>query len=232
MVAVRPERAPVWLRGLVDKLRAGEGDARVKAMLGPRVPQTPGEDQAAVLIVFAGDPDAEELPEDARVLIAHRTPSMRSHSGQMAFPGGHIDATDTGPVAAALREAYEETGLAPERVVPLAVMGQVTTGGSNRRVRPVLAYAPDPGEVYPASELETDDVFFVPIRDLVDPANRAKLGWKHWTGPTFWARDYLIWGFTGILLAVVLELAGWVRAWDERPGDLYEALARSRNREL
>lgn len=232
MVAVWPEHAPVWLRGLVDTLRAGRGAAKVKAMLRPRVPQTPGDDHAAVLIVFAGDPDATELPEDARVLITHRTPSMRSHSGQMAFPGGHIDATDTGPVAAALREAHEETGLAPERVVPLAVMGQVTTGGSNRRVRPVLAYTPDPGEVYPASELETDDVFFVPVRDLVDPANRAMLGWKRWAGPTFWARDYLIWGFTGIVLDAVLELAGWARPWDERPGDLYEALARSRNREL
>lgn len=232
MVQLQPHRAPAWLRPLVDALQAGEGARVIRETLGARVHQKGGDDQAAVLIVFAGDPHATELPHDARVLITHRTPSMRSHSGQMAFPGGHIDPEDSGPVAAAIREAEEETGLEPARVVPLAVMGAATTGGSNRRVRPVVAYTPNPNEVYPASEFETDDVFFVPVRDLVDPANRAMLGWSYWSGPAFWARRYLIWGFTGVLLSAVLEVAGWAVEWDKEPADLTEALARSDNREL
>lgn len=227
---LRPDRAPVWLRQLVDAIEAG-GSAIPRRLLSPRVHQRGGDDQAAVLILFAGDPRATQLPEDARVLITHRTPHMRSHSGQMAFPGGHIDAADGGPVNAALREAEEETGLDPDRVIPLALLDAATTGGSNRRVRPVVAFTPEPGNVYPASEEETDAVFFVPVRALVDPANRAMLGIKEWAGPAFWAGEYLVWGFTGVLLAVVLDLGGWVRPWDEKPGDLRAALARSANRE-
>ena len=118
---LRPDRAPVWLKPLVEAIEDG-GGAIPRKLLSPRVRQREGQDQAAVLILFAGDPRATELPEDARVLITHRTPRMRSHSGQMAFPGGHIDAVDGGPVDAALREAEEETGLDPGRVIPLAML--------------------------------------------------------------------------------------------------------------
>lgn len=228
---LRPDEAPAWLAPLVRALEDGEQASAARRLLGKRVRQADGEDEAAVLILFAGDPGAAELPKDARVLLTHRTPRMRSHSGQMAFPGGHIDLGDAGPVAAALREAEEETGLDPDRVIPLAVMATATTGGSNRRVRPVVAYSPDPGDVRPASEEETDAVFFAPVRELVAPANRAMLGWKAWAGPSFWAGEYLVWGFTGVLLAVALELGGWAQPWDERPGDLRAALARSANGE-
>lgn len=229
-VPLRPDRAPRWLVPLLEAI--ADGGAEIpRRLLSPRVPQKDGADQAAVLILFAGDPRATELPDDARVLITHRTPRMRSHSGQMAFPGGHIDAADGGPVGAALREAWEETGLDPDRVIPLAMLDAATTGGSNRRVRPVVAFTPEPGEVYPASEEETDAVFFVPVRELVDPRNRAMLGIKEWSGPAFWAGEFLVWGFTGVLLAVVLKLGGWVRPWDEKPGNLRAALARSANRE-
>ena len=90
---LRPDRAPAWLKPLVDAIDGG-GGAIPRRLLSPRVRQKGGADQAAVLILFAGDPRATALPEDARVLITHRTPHMRSHSGQMAFPGGHIDAAD------------------------------------------------------------------------------------------------------------------------------------------
>lgn len=229
-VPLRPDRAPVWLNTLLDGIANG-GGAIPRKLLSPRVVQRDGDDQAAVLILFAGDPRATQLPDNARVLITHRTPRMRSHSGQMAFPGGHIDPGDGGPIGAALREAEEETGLDPDRVIPLAVLDAATVGGSNRRVRPVVAFSPEPGEVYPASEEETDAVFFVPVRELVDPVNRAMLGIQEWSGPAFWAGKYLVWGFTGVLLAVVLQLGGWVLPWDEKPGDLRAALARSANRE-
>lgn len=224
--ALRPEAAPEWLRPLVRALQDGKRAAVAREIMARRVRQKGGDDQAAVLICFTG-----ASLEDAAVLITHRTPTMRSHSGQMAFPGGHIDASDGGPVDAALREAHEETGLAPERVVPLALMEAATTGGSNRRVRPVVAYAPDPGEVWAASPAETDAVFFVPVAQLVDPANRDELGFSGWSGPAFWVGCYLVWGFTGVLLAVVLELAGWAKPWEAKPGDLRAALERSCNGE-
>ena len=57
------------------------------------------------------------------------------------------------------------------------------------------------------------------------------LGMQGWSGPAFWAGEYLVWGFTGVLMSVVLQLGGWAVPWDERPGDLRAALARSANRE-
>lgn len=233
-VALRPEAAPAWLAGLLEALEGDGGAARARRMLGRRVIPRGAEDDAAVLILFTGDPGAATLPEDAAVLITHRHPNMRSHSGQMAFPGGHIDPEDCGPVDTALREATEETGLGRDRVVPLAVLDAVTTGGSRRRVRPVVAYAAEPSKVAPASEEETDDVFFVRVADLADPAQRLRVRWRGWTGPAFWARGYLIWGFTAVLLAVLIDLGGWgapTGAGEAGAVELADALARSRNGE-
>lgn len=232
-VTLQPERAPRWLKPLVEKLQREEHRSCARRLLGQRVPQGSPDapDEAAVLILFTGDAHATAVPDDAHVLITHRTPRMRSHSGQMAFPGGHIDAGDRGPIDAALREAWEETGLDRSRVVPLATLSTVTTGGSGRRVRPVLAYAARPGETYVASPFETDDVFFMAVRDLVDPANRLQVGRGRYAGPAFRAGCYVVWGFTAALLAVLLEQAGWARAWDRTLHDLDAVLARSCNGE-
>lgn len=233
-VALRPEEAPTWLKALIEELAGDGAPARLREMLGRRVTPRGKDDDAAVLILFTGDPGASRLPDDAAVLITHRHPRMRSHSGQMAFPGGHIDPEDRGPVDTALREAVEETGLDRASVIPLAVLEAVTTGGSRRRVRPVVAYAAEPGEVAPASEEETDDVFFARVADLVDPGNRLRVRWRGWIGPAFWSRGYLIWGFTAVLLAVLLDLGGWgAPGGGEEAGaaELADALARSRNGE-
>lgn len=232
-VALQPEHAPQWLTPLVEKLQHDTHRSRARRLLGERVPQgaPEGDDEAAVLILFTGDADAATVPDDAHVLITHRTPRMRSHSGQMAFPGGHIDAGDRGPVDAALREAWEETGLDRNRVVPLATLSTVTTGGSGRRVRPVVAYAARPGETYVASPFETDDVFFMAVHDLVDPVNRLQVGRGRYAGPAFRTGCYVVWGFTAALLSVLLEQAGWARAWDRTVHDLDAVLARSCNGE-
>lgn len=177
-------------------------------------------------MLFTGDNSAA-----GKILITHRTPTMRTHSGQMAFPGGGIDATDRGPIDAALREAWEETGLQRHRVSPLAVLESVTTGGSRRTVRPVLAYAADPGHPYIASPVETDDVFFAPVEDLISPENRLNVGLYGFQGPAFWSNGYLIWGFTGLLLDVLFDAAGWTRAYDTTVVPLRHALRDSRNGE-
>ena len=220
-IAVEPHRAPVWLRPLIDAVgeTASGSDSAADA-------------DAAVLVLFTGDAQAVTLPDNAAVLITHRHPNMRAHSGQMAFPGGRIDPEDLGPVDAALREAHEETGLERHRVIPLAVLDVALTGGSRRRVRPVIAYAADPGHVHPASEIETDDVFFIPVAQLIEPGKRLQVGFGGWSGPAFWAGCYLVWGFTGGIIARLLDAAGWSQPWDATTlNSLGDVLARSCNGE-
>ncbi|WP_291314339.1 NUDIX hydrolase [Corynebacterium sp. UBA2622] len=231
-ITLTPGGAPGWLAPLVRNLETGATSRYVRDQLARRVAQKSTPDEAAVLMLFSGDAAARERPGDAGVLVTHRTPTLRSHSGQMAFPGGHIDPGDVGPVDAALREAWEETGLERSRVTPLATLDTVTTGGSKRAVRPVLAYSPSPGSPYPASSAETDDVFFAPLSELLDPANRLQVGILGWSGPAFTVNGYLIWGFTGALLDALFDAAGWNEPWpSDRVIPLRSALKNSRNGE-
>ncbi|PAT04228.1 coenzyme A pyrophosphatase [Corynebacterium sp. NML 150383] len=230
-VPLQPHKAPRWLAPLIDRIQRGTYREAARPLLHGRTVPEDAADEAAVLILFTGNAASVTIPDDAHVLITHRTPRMRSHSGQMAFPGGHIDAGDRGPVDAALREAWEETGLERSRVTPLATLRTVTTGGSGLRVRPVIAYAKQPGETYVASPFETDDVFFIAVRDLVDPANRLQVGLANFAGPAFRAGCYVVWGFTAILLSILLEQAAWARDWDRTLRDLDEVLANSANGE-
>lgn len=225
-VPLRPEAAPRWMRPMVDGVADLGRTAHARSLLSRRVPQRHAPDEAAVLMVFTGDDSAR-----AGVLLTHRTPRMRSHSGQMAFPGGRIDPGDRGPVDAALREAWEETALDRSRVSPLVALSSLTTGGSRRVVRPVLAFSSDPGSPYAASPAETDDVFFAPVAHLVDPANRVDVGMLGWSGPGFYVAGYLVWGFTAVLLDVCFDAAGLTRPYDNEVVPLRRALEGTRNGE-
>lgn len=125
---------------------------------------------------FAGPPrDAAVLVaivrrgEGLSVLYTERARELRSHSGQIAFPGGKIDATDRGPAAAALREAHEEVALDPADAQVLGYLPVYFTG-SNFLITPVVAlveprrdFVPNPGEV--------QSVFEVPLPVLMQEAS-------------------------------------------------------------
>jgi 8-oxo-dGTP pyrophosphatase MutT (NUDIX family) len=91
------------------------------------------------------------------------------HSGQVAFPGGKVDTTDRSPVAAALREAHEEIGLAPENVRVLGCMKEYRTI-SNYLVSPVVSEIRWPLSLTPDSR-EVSRIFSIPMRWLADPDN-------------------------------------------------------------
>ena len=75
-------------------------------------------------------------------------------------------------------------------------------------------------------------MFFVPIRELIDPRNRLLVGFKQWQGPAFYANDYVIWGFTAGVLAALLDHSGWSVPWDNNSViDLRDTLKKSRNNE-
>jgi 8-oxo-dGTP pyrophosphatase MutT (NUDIX family) len=196
---------PAWLQPLIDGVRT----PGPTPFLVPPADGVDGLRAAAVLVLFG------EGPEGPDVLLLQRSADMRSHAGQPAFPGGRIDATDDGPVAAALREAQEETGLEPAGVEVLATLPELWIPPSNNVVTPVVAWWRAPSEVGPADPAEVEAVARVPITALVDPANRLIV--RHPIGlesPAFRVANMLVWGFTAGVLSWLISLAGWEREWD------------------
>ncbi len=194
--------APSWLRELAGAAR----QMPVSAHLRP--PQAGGR-ASAVLVLFADGPSGPD------VLLIQRSPGLRRHAGQTAFPGGAIDTGDTGPVAAALREAAEETGLDPDGVEVVGVLPELFVARSGFRVMPVLAWWRRPSPVGPADPVEVAAVARVPLAELADPANRFTV--RHpsgLAGPAFRVNGVLVWGFTAGLLDRLLALSGWERPWE------------------
>ncbi|KQZ83118.1 NUDIX hydrolase [Microbacterium sp. Root166] len=186
---------------------------------------------AAVLILFGvldSLPSAHDagtaVSRDLDVLLLARAATLRSHPGQVAFPGGRVDPDDEGPVAAALREAEEETGLDPSGVEVLGTLEEIPLSGSLHLVTPVLAWWRHPSPVRVVDVAESADVFRAPVADLLDPANRGvtviRRGSREWRGPGFVVPhaggEHIVWGFTGMLLDGLFDRLGWTEPWDER----------------
>jgi 8-oxo-dGTP pyrophosphatase MutT (NUDIX family) len=117
---------------------------------------------AAVLIAVTDEAEPQ-------LLLTRRNANMKRHPGQIAFPGGRIDAADASPVAAALREAEEEVALRRQHVDVLGTLEQYETG-TGYSILPVVGVVP-PGLVFAAQEAEVAEVFHVPFAHVIDPAN-------------------------------------------------------------
>ncbi|ODR05669.1 coenzyme A pyrophosphatase [Mycobacterium sherrisii] len=228
-VPLVPDACPSWLRPLMDNVDQIPDAYRrrlppdVLAMVtAARAAASAQRDEreAAVLVLFSGPqngPADGGLPDDADLLLTVRASSLRHHAGQAAFPGGAADPTDSGPVATALREANEETGIDVTRLHPLATLEKTFIAPSQFHVVPVLAYSPDPGPVAVVNDAETAIVSRVPVRAFINPENRlmvyrGDLG-NRWAGPAFLLNQMLVWGFTGQVISAVLDVAGWAKPW-------------------
>ncbi|GAB3534577.1 CoA pyrophosphatase [Arthrobacter tecti] len=180
---------------------------------------------AAVLILFGQLDDkpskvhSEVVPDELDLLFVTRAGTLRNHPGQVAFPGGKIDADDAGPCAAALREAEEETGLDPSGVEILGELPEVGLPVSNFLVTPVLAWWTSPTPIRVVDQAESAHVFRAPVADLLSAEARftavVRRGNRSHRTPAFDVDGVTIWGFTGLLLARLFDGLGWSGPWDE-----------------
>ncbi len=151
------------------------------------------------------------LRHELSVLLTMRTDHLNDHPGQISFPGGRAEATDSDAVATALREAHEEIGLEAGFIDVIGTMPTYTTG-SGFVVTPVVALV-RPGFELHADPFEVADVFEVPLRFLMDPANHRRhavefdgirreyfsMPWQSRGGDNV-AQEYFIWGATAAML--------------------------------
>jgi 8-oxo-dGTP pyrophosphatase MutT (NUDIX family) len=146
--------------------------------------------------------------EGLTVLFTQRTTHLKSHSGQVSFPGGRAEPGDASAEFTALREAEEEIGLAAERVEILARLPDYHTR-TGFRVTPVIGLVQPPLELAPDPR-EVEEIFEVPLDFLLEPANQQRRT-REFQGQSvgFYVFEYqnrTIWGATAGMLVNLYKM--------------------------
>lgn len=187
---------------LVERLRASLAAPAAEAGDAPEAGELAAT-AAAVLIAITDRPEPG-------VILTVRREHLRTHAGQVAFPGGRVDPGEE-PVAAALREAQEELALDPHLVTVAGTLEPYRTI-TGYVVTPVIGVVP-PGLTLTPHNREVADWFEAPLAHLLDPANRRTesavsggLERRYWR--IEW-NDRLIWGATAAMLVNLSRRLQW-----------------------
>jgi 8-oxo-dGTP pyrophosphatase MutT (NUDIX family) len=200
---------PEWL----EPIRRGAATITAADISRFVPPEGSNARKGAVLMLFGDGPLGPDL------LLTERAHDMRSHPGQVSFPGGSIDPEDPSPIHAALREAEEETGLDPAGVDVFATLPELWLPPSNFAVTAVLAWWREESPVDVVDPGEVNAVLRVPIDELLDPKHRVTV--VHpigYSSPGFMIgdqKDLILWGFTAGLVNKLFDHVGLTREWDE-----------------
>jgi 8-oxo-dGTP pyrophosphatase MutT (NUDIX family) len=213
---VKAAPAAISGREFYDRVRARLSFDVPSGLIDPNIiPETgdPGTDRMLEIMAREAPvrPAAVLIPvvdhAEPTVLLTQRSAHLNEHAGQVAFPGGKIDATDKSPRDAALREAEEEIGLDRSFVDPIGYLGVYGTG-FGFRILPTVARV-RPGFKLTINHSEVDDAFEVPLSFLMNPANH-QMHSKEFRGMErfYYAMPFAeryIWGATAGILRVLYE---------------------------
>ena len=172
------------------------------ATLPPDAVATPDAERIGAVLVIV-EPGADD---DATLVYTRRRDDMRSHPGQIAFPGGRVDPGET-VEQAAVREAQEEVALDPAAVEVIGRLPAFFIPPSRYWIQAVVGHWLRPHDLVPA-EAEVAAVLHVPLSRLKDPASWRVVGLSSagWS----WAWDlgdgHLLWGATALVTGVLLGL--------------------------
>ena len=158
--------------------------------------------EAAVLVALTSEPEPE-------VLLGRRALHLPMHPGEVAFPGGKRETQDATPWATALREAFEEVGLAAELVHPLGELEPLITR-TGFEVHPCVARVPAVLELV-VDRAEFDDVFQLPLSVFADHElfrlEQMSDGKRSRMVPHYQVEADNIWGVTAAVLAQLANVA-------------------------
>ncbi|MDQ2726122.1 MAG: CoA pyrophosphatase [Actinomycetota bacterium] len=158
---------------------------------------------AVLCAVFAED-------DQAQVVLTRRSSKLRSHTGEVSFPGGRMERGESA-LDAARREAHEEVGLDPGSVTPVGRLSTLTTSINPAPITPIVATLPGRPRLVPNPD-EVDRIFTMALVTLVDPEVHHSELWT-WTDGVERRMDFFdlegdtVWGATARMLC---ELLDWV----------------------
>lgn len=163
----------------------------------PNCPVNPNAREAAVLMPFVQRADGPSI------VFTKRSEHLHDHAGQISFPGGRIEIYDKGPVAAAIRETYEEIGVEQQFVKVIGVQPTLLTT-TDFLMTPIIGELL-PGFAITPDKSEVAEVFEVPLSVLMDPTMhvvhqlQSPAGHERYYFSIRW-QSYFIWGATAVLI--------------------------------